>query len=270
VTHTELLLVLGLSTLAQTVAAWIALHQMAAVSGRYRVAWGCVSLALALMVQRRAAPLWRLIAEGQPSNNADAWFGLAISLLMAAGIYGIRRLFLDMKRQEVELDALARTDVLTGLPNRREIMERLQDELERSDRSRHPVSVLMFDIDHFKRVNDTWGHAAGDQVLKVVAETAQASLRRIDSCGRIGGEEFLVLLPETDRDDAQATAERLRMAIASQSITFDGKNIEVTVSLGVAIHAAGAPLPAPDLLIQRADEALYAAKEGGRNRVVMA
>jgi diguanylate cyclase (GGDEF)-like protein len=265
----ELLLVLALSVVAQGYAAWIALRQMAEVSGHYRLAWGCVSLALALMVQRRVAPLWRLLREDQVSNLADAWFGLAISVLMAVGMLGIRRLFIDMKTQETQLDALARTDALTGLPNRRETMERLQGELQRSQRSGRPIAVLMFDIDHFKRVNDTWGHAAGDQVLRAVADTAHDSLRRIDSCGRIGGEEFLVLLPETDPENAHGAAERLRAAIELCRVHYADQVLRVTVSIGVAIQLAEASQTA-EVLLQRADQALYAAKEGGRNRVVMA
>jgi diguanylate cyclase (GGDEF)-like protein len=268
-THTELLFVLAISVLAQTLAAWIALRQMSEVSGRYRLAWACVSLALALMVQRRVAPLWRLVADGQAANLADAWFGLAISVLMAGGMLGIRRLFIDMKAQGAELDVLARTDALTGLPNRRETMERLDGELLRSQRSRRPVAVLMFDIDHFKQVNDTWGHAAGDQVLRAVAETAQGCLRRIDSCGRIGGEEFLVVLPETDLDEGQGAAERLRVAIENCSVQYADQVLRVTVSIGVAIQSVD-PSQAADVLLHCADQALYAAKNGGRNRVMLA
>lgn len=265
-----LLLILAFSTLAQLAAAWLALRQMAGVSGPYRFAWGYISLALALMVQRRIAPLWRMISGSEPANSADAWFGLAISLFMLIGIFGIRRLFIDMKRQEIELDTLARTDALTQLPNRREIMELLQTEIERSERSRHPVAIMMLDIDHFKTINDTWGHAAGDRVLKAIADTARASLRRIDSCGRIGGEEFLVLLPETDRTEAAAAAERLRAAIAGKPIENDGQSVRVSVSIGVAIrHEEDSPA-SPDPFIQLADRALYMAKESGRNRVVMA
>ena len=267
--QTELGVVLGLSALAQASAAWIALRQIGAVSGRYRFMWGFVALALALMVERRAVPLWRLVAAGDPGHAADAWFGLAISLLMVTGIYGIRQLFIDMKQQEVQLDALARTDALTGLPNRREILERLQTEIERCARARHPMAILMFDIDHFKQVNDLWGHAAGDRVLKAVADTAHASLRRIDSCGRVGGEEFLVLLPETSHAEAQAAAERLRAAIADRSIENEGPPLRVTASIGVAIHQADAPQFDAGQLVQRADRALYAAKAAGRDCVVM-
>ncbi len=269
-TDPGLLPVLVGSTLAQTSAVLIALRQMSDVSGHYRLAWGCVTLALALMVQRRLAPLWRFVTEGTPTPLADAWFGLAISVSMAVGIFGIRRLFIDMKKQETALYTLARTDVLTGLPNRREILARLQSELDRSERSRHPVSVLMLDVDHFKKVNDTYGHAAGDQVLQAVAQAANACLRRIDSCGRIGGEEFLVVLPEADSTEATAVAERLRTAIEGLMIIAEAHTVRVTTSIGIALLPAGETHPSPESLIQRADNALYVAKEGGRNRVVLA
>lgn len=264
-----LALVLGLSVLAQTLAAWIALRQMAEVGGRYRLAWGCVSLALALMVERRLAPLWRHLAATDLENAADAWFGLAISLLMAVGVWGIRRLFIDLNDQAARLDALARTDVLTGLPNRREVLERIAAELERAARTGHPTSLLMFDIDRFKRVNDTHGHAAGDCVLRAVAAIARASLRRIDVCGRVGGEEFLVLLPDADAEAALAAAERLRAAIAARAMHCVDQILHITVSVGVVTRVPGAATSL-DALVQAADLALYAAKDAGRDRVVVA
>jgi diguanylate cyclase (GGDEF)-like protein len=265
----DLALILGLSVLAQAFAAWVALRQMAEVGGRYRLAWGCVSLALALMVERRLAPLLRLVYSGETANEADAWFGLAISLLMAVGVWGIRRLFIDMREQQARLDALARTDELTGLPNRREVLERITAELERAARTGLPTSLLMFDIDRFKRVNDTHGHAAGDCVLRAVAAIARASLRRIDVCGRVGGEEFLVLLPDAGAEDARAAAERLRAAIAAGATDCVDKTLHITVSVGVVTRVPG-ETASLDALVQAADLALYAAKDAGRDRVVVA
>lgn len=265
-----LLPILAFSSLAQLAAVLIAARQMADVSGRYHLAWGCVTLALALMLQRRLTPLWRLVVDQTPSPIIDAWFGLAISVAMAMGVYGIRRLFIDMSKQESALNTLARTDVLTGLPNRREIFQRLQAELDRSERSGHPVTILIFDIDHFKMVNDTYGHAVGDRVLEEVAHAANACLRRIDCCGRIGGEEFLIVLPEADSAEAMAVAERLRAAIESLGIATEPHAIHVSISVGIATLPAGKSHPAPELLFQWADKALYAAKEGGRNRVMSA
>ena len=261
--------VLGLSIIAQALAALIALRQVGEVSGRYRLAWGCLTLALILMVERRAAPLWRHLQTGDLPNATDAMFGLGISVLMAIGIWGIRRLFIDMRLQESRLDELARTDALTRVPNRREILERLHEESVRIERTGRPLSILMIDIDHFKAVNDDHGHAVGDNVLKTVARCIETSLRRIDHCGRLGGEEFLVLLPEADREEAFAAAERLREAIAASEHPFDGGVLHITVSIGVATRAVSAAL-APEILLRAADAALYAAKNAGRNRVKLA
>lgn len=262
-------LVLAASTLAQVVAAGFALAQVARVRGRNRLAWGAVALALVLMVERRAVPLWRQMMEDERAQPADAAFGLAISVLMAIGVWGLRWLFEDLHRHESQLDALARTDALTGLPNRREILDRFQQEHARSQRAGHALSLIVIDLDHFKRVNDTHGHAAGDAVLRAFAEVAGESLRRMDVCGRTGGEEFLVLLPETGLDDARAVAERLREALATRVVQHGGHALRVTASLGVASHPArSAPTPAEELL-RRADDALYAAKAAGRDRVAV-
>lgn len=262
-------LILGLSIIAQTLAALIALRQVGEVSGRYRLAWGCVTLALILMVERRAAPLWRYLQTGALPDAMDALFGLGISILMAMGIWGIRRLFIDMRLQENRLDELARTDALTQVPNRREILERLHEESVRIERTRRPLSILMVDIDHFKAVNDSHGHAVGDAVLKTVAQCIETSLRRIDHCGRLGGEEFLVLLPEADREEAFAAAERLREAIAAGEYRFDFGLLHITVSIGVATLTGSSAL-APETLLRAADAALYAAKNAGRNCVRLA
>jgi diguanylate cyclase (GGDEF)-like protein len=262
-------IILGLSILAQTLAALIALRQVGEVSGRYQLAWGCLTLALILMIERRVAPLGRYLHTGDLPNTTDAMFGLGISVLMAIGIWGIRRLFIDMRLQESHLDELARTDALTQVPNRREILERLHEESVRIERTGRPLSILMIDIDHFKAVNDEHGHALGDAVLKTVAQCIETSLRRIDHCGRLGGEEFLVLLPEADREEAFAAAERLREAIAASEHRIDGSCLHITVSIGVATRAGSSAL-APENLLRAADAALYAAKNAGRNCVRLA
>ncbi len=167
------------------------------------------------------------------------------------------------------LEALATTDALTGLANRRVGAERLGAEIDRSDRSGKTVSIVLMDIDHFKSVNDTWGHNAGDIVLKTVAGILSDSVRSIDVAVRHGGEEFLLILPETGLDEAVQTAERVRKRIARASVSVEGNPaLQVTASFGVAEavpgHEAG-----PSGLLQRADEALYAAKEGGRDQVCL-
>lgn len=167
--------------------------------------------------------------------------------------------------QNIALEHLATTDSLTGLPNRRFLSERLDQEIYRAQRYGIPLSLILFDIDHFKRINDGWGHAAGDQVLREIAQETQHLLRRTDLVGRYGGEEFVVLLPETELAEAMSLARRLNWQISQKVITFmRGSPLVVTVSAGVA---ALAPDENGEKLIQRADQALYRAKEGGRNRV---
>ncbi len=262
-TDLTLVAILVASVLAQTTAAWFAVTQYARVDGRYRIAWACVSLALILMVERRLVPLWRMLYSDDGANFADSLFGLGISVLMALGMYGLRRLFED-------LNAMANTDTLTGLANRRDVLQHAQQELERAQRTKRPVAFLMFDIDHFKHVNDTYGHAAGDAVLCSIADIARSRMRHIDKVGRIGGEEFLAILPESDEASATGAAERLRSAIAAHPFAVGKSHISVTVSIGVAVAHSDSTALTCEANLAAADSALYAAKDSGRNRIVMA
>jgi diguanylate cyclase (GGDEF)-like protein len=170
--------------------------------------------------------------------------------------------------QNVELGRLATTDSLTGLANRRYLFERLEQEVYRAQRYGTVLSLILFDIDHFKRINDSWGHAAGDHVLREIGRETHQLLRKADLAGRYGGEEFVVLLPETDLAEAMSLAHRLNRQISQKVIQFEqGSPVLVTVSVGVA---ALAPAESGEKLFQRADQALYRAKEGGRNRVEVA
>lgn len=174
----------------------------------------------------------------------------------------------ERKQLQMELERQARTDYLTGLINRRYFIDHCQQELTRTLRYGHPLSLLMLDIDHFKKVNDTYGHLAGDQVLQALAACCQAQLREVDIAGRIGGEEFTILLPETDAGEACEVAERLRQMLADLGVAqSDGPPIRFTVSIGVA--CVGAATNTIDQLLQHADEALYQAKNNGRNRVCL-
>jgi diguanylate cyclase (GGDEF)-like protein/PAS domain S-box-containing protein len=166
-----------------------------------------------------------------------------------------------------EIRRLLITDQLTGVSNRARFFELAEAEFARWKRFRQPLSALMVDIDHFKRVNDTYGHAAGDEVLKQVAISLQTGLRSIDVIGRLGGEEFAILLPSIDLQGAEMVADRLRRAVAGLSPVADGTAIPVTVSLGVAEIAGDAR--EFDSLLKAADAALYGAKQGGRNKVVV-
>lgn len=171
----------------------------------------------------------------------------------------------EIKEKEAALTRLARTDTLTGLNNRGYFLELLGVEINRWQRNGHDAALLMIDLDWFKRVNDSWGHAVGDEVLRHFAEVLRRSLRRVDVAGRLGGEEFAVVLPGDDERAAQATAERLRQSIASEPAKTSVGEIAVTVSIGATLFRAGDCDPEQPL--QRADAALYRAKQAGRNRV---
>ena len=179
---------------------------------------------------------------------------------------GIVRDITERKRTEAKLSLMATTDDLTGTWNRRYFMNAMVQEIERARRHGHPFSVLMLDIDHFKAVNDNFGHAAGDAVLKHLVSQITGVLRQTDITGRLGGEEFGMLLPETHLDGAVQLAERVRSTIEKSPVHHGGRDIFYTVSIGVAVYRQGAD--SVDTLLQQADNALYAAKEGGRNRVV--
>jgi diguanylate cyclase (GGDEF)-like protein len=166
-----------------------------------------------------------------------------------------------------EAQELAVTDGLTRLLLRRSVLERIDQELKRGDEQSTPTSLVMMDIDHFKSVNDTYGHPAGDAVLRDVAAIVRRSVRDVDVCGRYGGEEFAVLLPQTDAKGAKLVAERIREAVRARPFELRGESRQVTISLGVAT----APVQGKDTrsLLEAADEALYASKQGGRDRVTL-
>jgi diguanylate cyclase (GGDEF)-like protein/PAS domain S-box-containing protein len=169
------------------------------------------------------------------------------------------------KQLEAELFLQANTDALTGISNRRHFMVQAEQEMRRARRFARDMAVMMIDLDHFKNVNDSLGHAAGDAVLEGVVRAALESLRESDVMGRLGGEEFAVILPETNLAAGLEVAERLRAHVAASPIETVGHRLLCTASIGVAqLHAQDITI---DDLLRRADEALYAAKDKGRNRV---
>ena len=175
----------------------------------------------------------------------------------------------ERKRMETELLRLATTDFLTGLPNRRHFLARLEEEHARMQRLEgQRATVLMLDLDHFKRVNDRFGHATGDNCLKHLTALVRGELRKIDTAGRLGGEEFGIILPGADPTSAQVFAERLRLKVADTPFVLKDQVIQLTVSIGVAaMDGKDADAVA---VLARADRALYGAKEGGRNRLMAA
>lgn len=173
----------------------------------------------------------------------------------------------ELRLANERLQQLTITDPLTELPNRRALHALMQREIERSHRHRHNLSVIMFDLDRFKQVNDRYGHAAGDAVLRHVAEVAAAAVRGTDTVARYGGEEFVIVAPETDVNKALQQAERVRLAIAASPTQYEQQSLAITASFGVATLSAQDT--DPEALVRRADAALYAAKAAGRNCVVV-
>lgn len=205
---------------------------------------------------------------GEPIEQhlpGDRWLSVQERRTSEGGFVGFRIDITTLKRQERELARLAWIDSLTGAMNRHRFMELAGKEIDRAKRHGSEISLLLPDADHFKHINDKYGHAAGDAVLKGLVDRWSKSLRSHDLIGRIGGEEFGILLPEVNLHNATHTANRLRKEIAELPFAFEGQLLRVTVSIGVATLDGGEDLPA---LMQRADRALYCAKEAGRDGVI--
>jgi diguanylate cyclase (GGDEF)-like protein len=199
---------------------------------------------------------------------------LVLALVIAPPIYflvliPLRREYEKRLRAEGRAEAMTRlaiTDPLTHVMNRRGITVALLDAMAQAERYDTPLTVAMADIDHFKAVNDNYGHETGDRALAEVAAVLTEQLRMPDKVGRYGGEEFLIVLPHTALAQGRKIAERVRAAVAKAAIEFDGKRLSLTVSIGVTQFHKGEDL---EQLLSRADQALYEAKNAGRNRVVV-
>ena len=173
----------------------------------------------------------------------------------------------QLKELNQTLQRASLTDTLTGIANRRAMLERLKAEANRTQRGGKPFSILMLDLDHFKRINDTHGHEAGDLIIVAVAQTLENNLRNFDFCARWGGEEFLVLLTSTTLKTAVAVAEKLRSAVAAHEVSYEGERIAISFSGGIALHKGQSNV---NDTLRDADRALYLAKTRGRNQVVTA
>ena len=200
-------------------------------------------------------------------------FILTIGRCMFIGIFSssmrqsLYKSGVELKEAYKRIEELAELDELTGSFNRRCIMRMLDDEIARAHRSKTPCSIALIDLDWFKRINDAYGHPTGDEVLRTFAITVFANIRSIDKFGRYGGEEFLLVLPDTPDDGAARILDRLRAIIADLDWSAFSPGMQVTISAGVATLK---PNETPDTFLARADSALYAAKARGRNRIASA
>ena len=237
-----------------------------------------------IKVQGRGIPVIMLTVKGEVSDRvkglhtgADDYLSKPFSWEeLNARIYAClrnRNIQEELRYKNIQLEELLRkveqmaiTDSLTGLYNRRRFQEAIQKEFHRCHRYKVPLSCLLIDIDHFKVVNDTYGHQTGDAVLSELGQLLLKTFREIDTVARYGGEEFVALLPETDKRAAVQASHRIATAVGSHPFTGKETALQITVSIGVS----GIPddsITAPDQLVQGADFALYRAKSGGRNRI---
>ncbi|HUP96512.1 MAG TPA: GGDEF domain-containing protein [Usitatibacter sp.] len=205
------------------------------------------------------------VSEGL--RNYVSWL-LAGSTLVLLGLFGFYRWVRARERYAAErIEQLAHYDVLTGLPNRVLLIDRLEQEVARARRNERGFALLMFDLDGFKQVNDTWGHAAGDRVLAMVGERARASVRASDTVGRLGGDEFMAILPEASHAGATQVAEKLRESMSRPYPLAEG---EASIGASVGVSYYGEHGDNAELLQRAADAALYEAKRRGKNRVTEA
>lgn len=172
----------------------------------------------------------------------------------------------ELRQELSELSDLVRTDTLTGIANYRYFLKALEQEIERTQRSGQPTSLIMLDIDFFKKVNDQWGHEVGNQALIHISSLLQQTVRMLDIPCRYGGEEFTVILPNTPMTASIPVAERIRSSIQDTPLNVAGKLLEMTVSLGITTYTEQQKITVAEL-VKQADEYLYRAKESGRNRV---
>ena len=219
------------------------------------------------------------IADGRPATTYPldiyAKDGSTVSLELSTrlkyqdgvvvGSQGIARDITERKRLQEELQQQATTDDLTGVSNRRHLLALAQRELQRAVRLKHPVAIALLDIDRLKEINDTYGHATGDRMLQAFAKTCRENIREIDLFARFGGDEFALVVPEANREQAYQAVERVRAAVAAMSIDVDGKRVSLTMSAGIS--SLTDEHESLDTLLVRADRFLYRAKEDGRNRV---
>ena len=237
-----------------------------------RASWGYMQAvfwtACALMVLRIVSTTLALPADTElmaPSPAQSLYF-LLIFLMITAASFGA--FWLELQYMQYELSRQAARDLLTGMLNRRSFLIEFERELARVRRGSGVLSVAMFDLDHFKRLNDSYGHPAGDEVLRTVAASMQGSIRLPDVLGRYGGEEFVLLMPDANTQAAMSVTERIRIAVGLGGVEWNGERLTITLSGGVASFPRDGTNSTA--LIAAADAALYTAKRAGRNRIMPA
>ena len=212
-----------------------------------------------------SARIAALLGAGVPEDTQTFIDLLSIVHILFSMIGMLCLFWIEVLKMEDRLTTMAYGDSLTGLPNRRAVVMRFDEQASHARRTGRPFALMLFDIDYFKKVNDTHGHQAGDAVLRHLADTLTAAKRQEDLLGRIGGEEFMMLLYDTGRPDARTMAERMREQVAHSAVTYEGKSISITISGGVAEFPADGD--SWDSLFNKADERLYRSKAEGRNRI---
>lgn len=264
------------------VASFILSYQVALIlwalhrPGNLIVGRGRMIMAIALMVGMasmayRGMALWFGWHEVTPFQSRDSLNTLFYMINYLGMIFLAFGFVLGSVEQSAEMNRrIAREDSLTGLANRRALFEAMDRLFAIAGAAGQPLSLMIIDVDHFKQVNDRFGHQVGDAVLKQVAETIKQRLRGNDIVGRIGGEEFLAVLPDTPPNGAIRVAEELRQTLAAKPVVKEGHEIEVTISIGLYCSERLASTETTDAMIAAADEALYLAKTKGRNRIELA
>ncbi|WP_286224925.1 GGDEF domain-containing protein [Polynucleobacter sp. HIN7] len=272
-THNIVVSLYVISLLFQIIAVYFS-FQLFRKATIYRIPCLFLMLGFLMMALTRIHPLVSPL-EGKIFNEIDAIKAVVISGLIMIGMYYMIRIYTSLEDQGHIFELDAKTDAMTGALRRQETFHRLEQEISRSFRNHQPLALVMMDIDHFKFVNDRYGHLVGDVVLKNLVAFYQEGLRDIDILGRVGGEEFLVILPATNEADALEIAERLRKALQDHVIArVNHEPIKITISSGISIFDPEQEL---DLIhkdlankyFQQADLAMYRAKQRGRNQSVV-
>ena len=237
----------------------------------YRIPCLFLIFGFLFMTVRRIYPLIEIHQGGAP-NVLDALTALLISALMMVGMHFMGKAFLSIEAQSSIYEHGSKVDGMTGALRKQETFVRLEQEISRSFRNKEPLALIMFDIDHFKYVNDRYGHLVGDLVLKNLVSHCQSILRDIDLLGRVGGEEFLVMLPNTNEAMAIEIAERLRVYVSQQTLAVvQNAPIKITISNGITIFNPNNEIDLihsilADKYYKQADLAMYEAKKEGRNQ----